>query len=74
MKLLFELSFNWANIVATFIFIFCIGYWLTVMVGVLDFSALDFDVEVDVDVDVDADVEIDTGGGEAGVGWFLSLI
>ena len=69
MKLLFELSFNWANITATFIFIFCLGYWLTVLIGVLDFSALDFDV----DVEVDADVELDAGG-EVGVGWFNHVL
>lgn len=43
-------------------------YWLTVILGVLDFSFLDFDVDVDadVDVDVDADVDADSGGSVGG--------
>lgn len=44
-------------------------YWLTVIIGVFDFSSMDIDfdmdVDVDVDVDVDADVDsdIDASGG-----------
>lgn len=67
MSLLIDLSFSWANIIPSFLLIFCLGYWITVLIGVLDISSFDVEVEVDVDMDVDAD--IDGGGGQSGVGW-----
>ena len=40
-------------------------YWLTVIIGIFDFSSLDFDIDIDtdMDVDVDADTDVDASGG-----------
>ena len=52
------------NLPYTILMIVVVIYWLSVILGVLDFDFLDFDVDIDVDmdVDVDADVDVDTGG------------
>ena len=71
------------NLFYTLLLGMVIFYWLTVIIGVLDFDFLnvdldidtdiDLDVDVDVDVDVDAEIDVDTGvdinGG--GPGFFI---
>ena len=56
-------------------------FWLTAMLGLLDFESLDIDLDldadvdadIDVDVDVDADVDADVDGATGG-GGFLHLL
>lgn len=49
-----------------------IVYWLTVLVGLLDFGFLDFDLSVDMDVDIDVDADLDAG--TTSVGWMNSFL
>ncbi|MFT5619620.1 MAG: hypothetical protein ACI85I_002867 [Arenicella sp.] len=53
------------NLPYTILMLVVLIYWVSVILGVLDFDFLDFDVDVDMDldVDVDADIDIDAGGG-----------
>lgn len=57
------------NIVFTGLLIIVGLYWMSVMLGALDMSALDLDLDTDVDIDVDADVD---GGGS--VNWVASTL
>lgn len=52
------------------------GYWVIVLIGVLDFSSLDVnvDVETDIDLDVDADIDTDTGTNTASVSWLNNVL
>ncbi len=65
-----------ANVIPTFLLMFCIGYWLIVVMGFLSMDSLDIDVEVEMDVDVDADVEVDTGHAGSGhsVSWLNQIL
>lgn len=47
------------NIVLSVLMLVIGLYWLTVIIGVLDFDFLDFDLDVDADVDVDIDIDVD---------------
>jgi len=79
-ELLFE-ALNNANILTTALLTFVMGYWVVVLIGVLDISSLDVDVDVDADVDVDVDlgghtevdVDSDTGSGES-ISWFNNVL
>lgn len=50
-----------ANLIYTTLLGLALIYALSVFMGILDISAIDFDVDVDMDVDVDADVEVSSG-------------
>lgn len=69
---LINLSFSPQNIFASIIFLIVIVYWLTVLVGLLDFGFLDFDLSVDMDVDIDVDADLDAG--TTSVGWMNSFL
>ena len=49
-------------------------FWLTAMLGLLDFESLDFDIDTDVDVDIDVDLDVDADADVAGGGGFLHLL
>lgn len=55
----FQAAFQPMNIVLTVLMILVTLYWITVVIGVLDFDFLDFDVDADFDADIDIDVDID---------------
>jgi len=71
MNELFDFAFSPPVIGYTIFLMVFLLYWLTVIIGIFDFSSLDFDIDidadidmdVDVDVDVDADTDIDASGG-----------
>lgn len=65
MKELFDFAFSPPVIAYTILLMVFLLYWLTVIIGVFDFSSLDFDIDtdVDMDVDVDADTDVDASGG-----------
>ena len=69
---LINLSFSPQNIFATLLFLLVVVYWLTVLVGLLDFGFLDFDLQVDMDVD--ADMDMDASGDSTSVGWMNSFL
>ncbi len=56
---LFEFTFSLINLFPTILLLLVVVYWITVFVGLLDISSLDFDVDTDVDVDVDVDIDVD---------------
>jgi hypothetical protein len=59
MKELIDLSFSSPHLPITVLLLVILLYWFTVILGVLDFSFLDFDADVDVHADVSADVHLD---------------
>ncbi|MEM6262787.1 MAG: hypothetical protein AAGI38_09790 [Bacteroidota bacterium] len=70
MKELLDAAVSPANIIITGLLIFILLYWITVILGVIDLDAVDFDVDVDVDADVDIDADVDASG----VSWFNSVL
>lgn len=73
---LFNEAFSPANIIITFLLIFILFYWLTVILGMFDAEFLDIDLDLDVDADVDADLDVDTDvdGNVSGGGWALGIL
>lgn len=70
MKELFDFAFSPPVITYTILLMVFLLYWLTVIIGVFDFSSLDFDIDIDADVDMDVDIDVDadtdvnaSGGG-----------
>lgn len=61
MSELIQFAISGGNIIPTLLLILIVLYWLTVIIGVLDFDFLDIDLDVDVDIDVDVGVDIDVG-------------
>ena len=49
MGTLFEFAFKGVNLIPTILFILILVYWITVIIGVLDFDFLDFDMDFDLD-------------------------
>jgi hypothetical protein len=58
MKELIDLSFSSPHLPLTVLLLVVLLYWLTVILGVLDFSKLDFDMDVDVSTEVHLDKSI----------------
>ena len=56
MKELLDFSVTGVNWIPTGMLLFCVVYWIIVILGVFDVDTLDFDIDLDVDVDVDADL------------------
>ncbi|QDV20147.1 hypothetical protein Pan153_48190 [Gimesia panareensis] len=48
---LLHASLNWPTLPATVLVAICVLYWLSVIVGVLDFDLLDFDLDFDISAD-----------------------
>jgi len=71
----FQAAFQPMNLMLTILMILVLIYWITVILGALDFDFLDFDLDgdVDIDADVDADIDLEGGGGSGGKG-FVSFI
>jgi hypothetical protein len=61
------------NIVFTGLLIIVALYWISVMLGALDMSALDLDLDLDVDTDMDMDLDSDLDGGSS-VNWVASTL
>lgn len=60
MKELYDFTFSSINIIPTLFLIIVVMYWITVLIGVLDFNSLDFDVDAHTDIDVGVHADIDT--------------
>ncbi|MTI32289.1 OB-fold-containig protein [Xanthovirga aplysinae] len=67
MSELFSASVSVVNIIPTTLLVFILIYWVTVILGVLDFNFLDFDLELDLELDAEAD-------GEISVAWLNSVL
>ncbi len=73
MRELFDAAIAAQNIIPSALLGLVMIYWLTVMIGALDFEFLDFDFDAEVDAEVDIDV--DAGGdGQVGISWFNSIM
>ena len=59
MKELFDFAFSPPVITYSILLMVFLLYWMTVIIGVFDFSSLDFDIDIDADVDMDVDVDVD---------------
>ncbi|MFK7968773.1 MAG: hypothetical protein AB8F95_00310 [Bacteroidia bacterium] len=68
------LTLHPANLPYTIFLIVIILYWITVVLGVLDFDFLDIDIDVDPDIDVDVDVDSDIAVGGGGLSGILSFL
>ncbi|HAA10990.1 MAG TPA: hypothetical protein DCE41_04535 [Cytophagales bacterium] len=72
MKELLDFSVTGVNWMPTAMLVFCLFYWIIVILGVFDLDTLDFDVDLDLDIDVDGDV--DAGGGGNTLTWLNNLL
>jgi len=74
---LIQTAFSPVNLIYTFLLIIVIMYWLSIIIGALDFGSfdIDFDIDADVDIDIDVDAEIETGSSSnlAGVLHFFNF-
>ncbi len=61
-----------ANLLPTGVLVFVLLYWLTVMLGVLDFKSLDLEVEADADAEVDS--HLGHHAGEAGTSFLNAAL
>ena len=84
MKELFNAAISSPNIIPTALLGLVLLYWLTVVIGALDFDALDFDVDTDIDTEVNAGVgpvtdaevngaDVNADGGVS-LSWFNSIL
>ena len=79
---IFSIALHPVNLPYTVLLAIILLYWITVVLGVLDFDFLDIEIDADVDVDVDVDIDVDAdvdsdvsvgGGGFASVLTFLHI-
>lgn len=73
MQELLDFSVTGINWVPTTMLIFCVLYWIIVIMGIFDVDTLDFDVDLDIDADVDVDVDAD-GGANGSVAWLNHIL
>lgn len=79
MQELWNAALSAVNLPYTFLLGLVLLYWISVILGALDLSALDFDVDADVDVDMDVDLDMDVDADvdsdlDAGGGWFATAL
>lgn len=72
MNELFQVAFDPLNLPYTLLLLLVVLYWVSVILGALDFGSFDLELDIDVDVDVDMDADVD-GVGNAG-GWFAHVL
>ncbi|MEL6970499.1 MAG: hypothetical protein AAFO02_10025 [Bacteroidota bacterium] len=66
---LLQLALHPFNLVYSILLALIVLYWISVILGAVDMSALDFDFDADVDLDVDVDADTDISVG----GWFTAV-
>ena len=72
---LFHAAFSGVNFIPTLLLVFVLFYWILMIIGLVDLSAVDIDIDIDVDVDMDADVEVDAdGASEPSVSWLNQIL
>ena len=77
MQELWQAAFEPVNLFYTILLGLILLYWLSVLVGALDLSALDFDLDVDADMDMDVDVDADIDADaemESSLGWMAGAL
>ena len=62
-------SFSWANIFPTLTLLFCMFYWIMVMIGALDLGFMDFDLDLDGEPDIEVDL-----GNDVPVSWWNYML
>lgn len=74
MKELLHAAVAPANLLPTGVLVFVLLYWLTVVLGVLDFKSLDLDVHADTDADFDAHAGAHGHAGESGTSFVNGVL
>lgn len=74
MKELLHAAVAPANLLPTGLLVFVLLYWLTVLLGLLDFKSLDLDVSPDADADFDAHAGAHGHPGEAGTSFMNGVL
>ena len=69
MEALLQLALHPLNVVYSILLALVVLYWLSVILGAVDMSALDFDLDADLDMDADLDADTDLSVG----GWFAAV-
>ncbi|MFY0672543.1 MAG: DUF1449 family protein [Bacteroidia bacterium] len=74
-------AFMPSNIIPTTLLLFAAGYWVIVLIGLVDMSSIDVDLDIDaeadldLEVDIDADADIETSESFSNsVSWFNSVL
>ena len=70
MKELLDFSVTGVNWIPTGMLLFCLVYWITVILGLFDMDTLDFDVDLDVEVEVEAEI----GAPANGFAWLNNVL
>jgi len=73
MNELIQVAFSPINLFYTFLLILVIMYWLSIIIGLLDFGSFDFDFDIDAEVDLDTDIEVGGAGALAGFLYFFNF-
>jgi hypothetical protein len=76
MREFLEVALLPVNLFYTFLLLFMLVYWLSVIFGALDVHFLDFDLDADLDADLDLDADVDAhigGGWLAGTLQFFNI-
>lgn len=83
MQEVLHFAFSGAMLPLTILLLVVVGYWLLVILGVLDIDLFDVDLDVDADVDIDVELEVDVdadvdadvaGGGLGGMQRVLAFL
>lgn len=74
MNEIFTLATHPVNLPYTALLCLILVYWVTVILGVLDFDFLDVEVEAEVDMDIDIDADTDVQVGVGGFAGFLTFL
>jgi hypothetical protein len=77
MQELLQVAFSSVNLFYTVLLMLVVLYWLSVILGAIDLSSIDFDLDLDADVDLDADIDIDADiDADAGTssGWMAGAM
>ncbi len=69
---LIQAAFDPVNLLYTVLLVLVLVYWLSIILGALDFGSFDIDFDLDLDVDMEVDTDVDVDGASAG--WFAHAL
>ena len=70
---LFDAAISLPNIIPTALLGLVMLYWITVVLGALDFDFLDFDIDTEVESDITVDADV-SGEGDVSISWLNSIL
>lgn len=71
MQELLHAALSPVNLIYSLFLMIVFLYWIGIILGALDISAVDIDLDIDADVDMDVDLDAEVGGN---VGWFMGAL